>query len=275
MKNPVFRKELMFHRKSSQISIIVLTCNALLWIFTVFQLLQMDRDILMFKTIGNLSFISLFRSVIMVEFLIIFVSVPLASALSITGDRERRTLDLILTSLVTPKEVILGKLMNSLYIIGLTLISTLPVLSICFMYGGMTAIDFWSVFVLLFVTAFLLSCIGIYSSTRTRDSLGAILTTFALVVILYVILIWAFAVNASVTEKMSDSMVLFVYNPIYTMLMHVNSIGGGQTYGELTRYTNSFSNHTLFNPFFFLGQILQILTGVVFLLLSVKELKSK
>lgn len=273
MKNPIFRRELMFHRKSSRISAIILTCNAVLWIFTVFHLLRMEQSIAEFKIMENLSFISLYRSIIIVEFLIILVSVPITSALSITGDRERKTLDLVLTSLVTPKEVIVGKMLNSLFVIGLTLISTLPILSICFMYGGMMAIDFWSVFVIFIVTGFLLSSIGIYASTKVKESLGAILVTFAFIAILYVVVLWAVTAGVLDGDSATEGMALFVYNPIYTMLMYVNSIGKGQIYGELTRYINGFSNHIIWNPFFFLGQILQILTGIIFLLLSVRELK--
>ncbi len=275
MRNPIFRKELMLHRKSPYISVMILTCNAMLWIYAVFNLLNMEQNISEFGYIDNLSFIALFRSIALVEFLMISVSVPITSALSITGDRERKTLDLVLTSLVTPKEVIFGKMLNSMYVIGLVLFSTLPVLSICFMYGGMMAVDFWSVFILFIVTGFLFSAIGIYASSRVKDSLGAILTTFALIVMLYVIIIWVFIANSSGKEQVFKGVVLFVYNPFYTLLMYVNSIGGARIYGELTRFVGSFSKHMIFNPFFFFGQVLQILTGVVFLLLSVRELKSK
>lgn len=273
MKNPILRKELMMNRKSSKLSIIILIFNTLLWIYVMFNLLQMEQDIADFTGLKQSAFITLFRHIVMVEFLILFISVPITSALSITEDRERKTLDLVLTTLVTPKEVILGKMMNSMYVTGLALFSTLPILSLTFVLGGMTAVDFWTVFLIFMVSGFVLSGIGIYASCRVKDSLGAIFLTYAIVAILYVIGMWASVLQQQ--RKPWDVMALLVYNPIYTMLMHTNSVGGGQNFAELTQYVNGFSNHSLWNPFFFLGQILQILTGIVFLLFSVKELKSK
>lgn len=270
--NPIFRREFMFLRKNARMAIVVTSCNVMLWVYAVFQLWLIRQRVGNNNAIQNTAFIRLFHSIALVEFFMVMAFVPISAALSITSDREKKTLDLILTSLVTPKEVILGKLMSSIFILGLTCFSTLPTLSVCFMYGGIMAIDFFTVFLVFLVSGFLFSGIGIYASSHTKDSFAAILMTFAFVIGLYIVTMWLFVAGQPMGY---DGFVLFVYNPVYTMLMYVNSIGGGQTYGEWTKFVNSFSSHIVWNPFFLLGLLMQILTGSFFLLLSVSKLKSK
>ena len=67
---------------------------------------------------------------------LIAVMAPAFSAGSITVEKEKRTLDLLRTTPVTSGSIVSGKLLASITYLVLLLISTAPVLSMCFLLPG-------------------------------------------------------------------------------------------------------------------------------------------
>ena len=73
------------------------------------------------------------------EFLMLILIMPAMTAGSISGERERQTLDLMLTTCMTPADIVLGKLEAALGTMFLMVVSSLPILAMVFVYGGVTA----------------------------------------------------------------------------------------------------------------------------------------
>ncbi len=67
--------------------------------------------------------------------LLMFI-VPVLTATSITGERERQTLDILLSTNLSPMKIVLGKLMSTVTKVALLIISTMPIYAINFLVGG-------------------------------------------------------------------------------------------------------------------------------------------
>src|SRR4029077_18375683 len=113
---------------------------------------------------------------------------PVFSAGSITSERERATLDLLLTTLITPWQMLWGKLLSGLRVSSvLTGFLLWPVLLACLMPLG-----FWShlptMFGYLIIVA--LCCIttsttALFCSTIFRKSATSLISTYVIILVLF------------------------------------------------------------------------------------------
>lgn len=74
-----------------------------------------------------------------VQLVAIWFLTPLFAAAVLTEEREKKTLDLLLTTPLTGREVVLGKLLARLTFVGAALLAGLPVMAGLQVFGGVTA----------------------------------------------------------------------------------------------------------------------------------------
>jgi len=105
---------------------------------------------------------------------------PIFSAGSITIEKEQRTLAGLLTSLLASAQILWGKFVSSVLLL---LVTSLPVLSMAFAFGG---IGPWEIFSATLTTVIILasmSAIGLYCSSAFRRSVHATAVSYAVVAI--------------------------------------------------------------------------------------------
>lgn len=82
-----------------------------------------------------------FLCLAMAQLTIMLLIVPGYAAAVLTMEREKGTLELVQASLLTPTDVVTGKLLAVLAYTGVLLLTSLPVASWCFMVGGLDLVD--------------------------------------------------------------------------------------------------------------------------------------
>ena len=115
------------------------------------------------------------------------VLAPIFSAGSITIEKEQRTLASLLTSLLTSGQIWWGKFVASLLFVFLLLVTSLPVLSMAFAFGG---IGPWEIFSATLTTVIILACmsaIGLYCSSAFQRSVHATAVSYATVIAISVV----------------------------------------------------------------------------------------
>src|SRR5579883_733017 len=65
---------------------------------------------------------------------------PLFAAAVLTEEREKKTLDLLLTTTLTGREIVLGKLFARLTFVGGVVLAGLPVMAMLQVYGGISPV---------------------------------------------------------------------------------------------------------------------------------------
>jgi ABC-type transport system involved in multi-copper enzyme maturation permease subunit len=113
---------------------------------------------------------------------------PVFSAGSVTSERERETLDLLLTTIITPWQILWGKLIAGLRVSSvLTLFLVWPVLLACAMVR-----DYWTNLpaVGAFLSIILLTCLttamlALFCSVMFRTTSASLMTTYLVIILLF------------------------------------------------------------------------------------------
>lgn len=113
-------------------------------------------------------------------FLLLLVS-PALTAGSISGERERQTLELLLVTNTGSLRIVLGKLLETLGLVLLLIIATLPSLCLCLLTGAMSLPHVLLGLAYLGVTAFACLSVGMFCSTLFRRTVAATVVSYLVV----------------------------------------------------------------------------------------------
>lgn len=210
-KNAVLYKDMMVRAKRSNMSILMFILNLLLSIVAVIIVLSLNLSLSSFQSPSGAILPWFFISVIIFESAMICLVVPPASAGSISGEREHQTLDVLLTTNMTPLEIILGKYFSCLIYIGLLLLSTLPMVSIVFIYGSISFIQILALYGTLAIVAMYLASFGIYFSTICKKSSTATILSYLAIWVLIFGTISITAIGSVIVMIRNDAMNYEIY----------------------------------------------------------------
>jgi ABC-2 type transport system permease protein len=219
--NPMIRKELrqrMRERRGWLLPSLYLLVLSAVVIFMYFATTENgDRTGIEGSTVGVLLFLTLAYS----QLALLLLMAPIFSAGSITIEREQRTLPGLLTSLLTPGQIWWGKFVSSLLFVLLLLVTSLPVLSMAFAFGG---IGPWEVFSATLTTVIVLACmsaIGLYCSSAFHRSVHATAVSYATVVAITVVTAIVFFVRLGMYSAHSPSTA--VASTWYTLPLNIRA----------------------------------------------------
>jgi ABC-2 type transport system permease protein len=121
----------------------------------------------------------LFYGVAAVElFMVTFIG-PAFTAGAISGEREHRTYELLRTTLLSARALVVGKLISALSYIVLLLFAAVPLQAIAFLFGGVNPEELVIGLVILLVTAFQFGTVGLYFSAIMKRTLPASILTYS------------------------------------------------------------------------------------------------
>ncbi len=156
---------------------------------------------------------TLFVSLALLEMLFVCLITPAMTAGTISGEHERRTYDMLLSTPLQPLSVLWGKVFASLVYIQLLILAAIPLSSIVFLFGGIALRDAIQAIGLLALTAMTYGMVGIFFSALTRRT-GAATVLSYVVIFAFIsssVLLWAIS-NTMGTQGLPRQL-LFV-NPI-------------------------------------------------------------
>jgi ABC-type transport system involved in multi-copper enzyme maturation permease subunit len=138
--------------------------------------------------------IGIFTVLSFFQLLLVCFIAPAFTTGAISLEREKQTLDLLISTPLRPGAIVVGKLLAALAYIGLMILAAIPISAIVFMYGGATVDDLVRQQVVLLVTALGLGAIGLFFSAMIKRTQAATVLTYCAVLVLTIgtVLIWVF-----------------------------------------------------------------------------------
>lgn len=127
---------------------------------------------------------SLYLVIIIFQMSLILFIVPATTSSSISGERERQTLDLLVGTRLSSFSIILGKLMASLAQIVLLIVVSIPVLSIMFLFGGFSIGNLLIIFAFYIIMAIFFGSIGVFLSTFFKRTTTSTIMSYFVTLIL-------------------------------------------------------------------------------------------
>ncbi len=182
--NPIYHQESKASARSFKLPMIVLLFNCVLAVVALLDMYSMITQVRLTAEIQYSSFLGLYVFVAAVEFVLLLFIIPGLTGGSISGERERQTLDLMLTTRLTAADIVFGKLAAGLSTVFLLIVSSFPILSLVFIYGGVTMPDVGLLLLCYVVTAVLVGSVGIFCSAALKRSTVATAAAYAVVLVL-------------------------------------------------------------------------------------------
>jgi ABC-2 type transport system permease protein len=134
------------------------------------------------STVGT----NLFEWIVITMILVMCFIIPGFTGSSISGERDRQTLVPMQVSLLTPFQIIVGKLLASLAYTALLLTACLPLFAIAFLVGGITATEVLLGCFALAILGVVLGSISILASTLMKRTGPATVLSYAFMLTLLV-----------------------------------------------------------------------------------------
>lgn len=190
--NPVYRREMTVSSRSIRIPVMIMVFNSILALVAFLDMYSAVSQVRVTAEIQYSRFLELYIFVASIEFILLLGLMPALTAGSISGEGERQTLDLLLSTQATPAQIVTGKLFSSLSHAALLVISSFPIIALVFVYGGIRMIDLGLLMVLYIAVALFASSLGICFSALCRKSTMATALSYG---VLLFLLIGTYVIN--------------------------------------------------------------------------------
>ena len=116
----------------------------------------------------------LLGTVVVFQFFFVALLAPAFTAGIITGEREKQTYDLLMTTLLRPRSIILGKMGAALAWLLLLVLAVVPLSSLSFLLGGVALEELVLALVVLLAATFFYGAIGLFWSSVMRSTIAAV-----------------------------------------------------------------------------------------------------
>jgi ABC-type transport system involved in multi-copper enzyme maturation permease subunit len=142
------------------------------------------------QTLGNGTALSagighgIFGGLLAIETLLVLVLAPAFTTGAISLEREKQTLDLLVTTPLSTLGMVIGKLFSALTYVFLLIIASIPLASLVFVFGAVGPEDLLRAYVFLFALAFGMGAIGLFISALVKRTQTATVITFVMVLVL-------------------------------------------------------------------------------------------
>lgn len=134
--------------------------------------------------------------------LVMFIT-PGLTAGAISTEREKQTLNMLLTTTQSSTQIIIGKLVSSVAFLILMLVAGLPLYSLVFLFGGVSPSQFITIFLFYFITLVAIGSIGIMFSTITKKTIVSMIATYGSMIFLGAITAFFFFIGMSLDQMTS------------------------------------------------------------------------
>lgn len=240
--NPVFRREITVGSRSIRMMVIMFVFNSVLAATALFNMYSAAEQVRATAEIQYSQFLELYIFVSSIEFMMLLFIMPALTSGSISGERERQTLELMMTTAMDPGDIILGKLASSMATMLVLAISALPLQAMVFVYGGVAPFDIVMLFVCHLSVTLLTGSIGIFYSSLMRRSVASAVCTYVTVILMtagtfainlfsYRIALQAsdsYGIASNASEMVSSGILryLLLFNPAVSFYNVVNTQAG-------------------------------------------------
>ena len=117
--------------------------------------------------------------------LLLFI-VPALVSTAICGEREKQTLDVLLSTRMTPLSIVLGKLYASVSRVILLIICSIPVYSLTLLIGGIDLKNILLLNLFFIIATIFVGALGVFISTVIKTSRASTVVTYFSVLFIFI-----------------------------------------------------------------------------------------
>ena len=195
-ENPVLQRELLVNLRMNRGFVLLFIYQAALAVVVYFAWPQQTRldltDSEAARRLVDLFFLG--------QYILASMMAPSFAAGTITGEKERKTYEMLLASPLRPAAIVLGKMVASLTHLGVLIFSSLPIVMLCLPLGGISLYEVLAAYFALIMSVVTFGAISVACSSFFKRTAASLVVSYLLILPLALvgILLWnALAENGS------------------------------------------------------------------------------
>jgi ABC-2 type transport system permease protein len=166
------------------------------------------------QTVGK----AIFGAVVLFELVMVTFIGPALTAGAITSEREKQTFDLLRTTLLSARALVLGKLGSALTYLLLLIFAAMPIEGLAFLLGGVGFGELLVSSLMLVVTALFFCSLGLFFSSFVKRTLAATVSSYATILVSSLLLALTFFVilyfvnsNGNISDTAEKTLTVLIW----------------------------------------------------------------
>lgn len=226
--NPIIKRDVRVQSRSMKIcwGIFVYELILALVFFLAMLIIQQENQ----YSINNIysTLVTLYPILAVTQLVILALIVPVRTASAISGEKERQTFDIMMTTSMTPFSIILGKVMTAIIQSMFFVVASMPIMALSFVVGGMS----WSYLFWFFAVALLMSLfsasIGILCSSLCKRSVSAVIMSYGFYLVFFIAtalpILLAEYITYQIAIRGTSNNVIYTYQENFFLFLLVNPV---------------------------------------------------
>ena len=189
LENPVLQRELLVNLRTRRAFVLLFGYQFLLAALVYFAWPQDTRLDLTSNPAAARNLVDLF---FIGQYVLASLMAPSFAAAAITGEKERKTYELLLSSPLRPSAIVVGKLIASLAHLAVLIFSSLPIAMLCLPLGGVSFYEVLAAYLGLIVSVVAFGMISVACSSYFHRTAAALAVSYLLILPLALsgVLLW-------------------------------------------------------------------------------------
>ncbi|GFI62365.1 hypothetical protein IMSAG049_01547 [Clostridiales bacterium] len=230
------------------------------------------------------SMIDLYIGITILQLVLVLLITPSFTAGSISGERERQTLDLLIVTKMSPFSIVIGKFMSGLSLIVLMIVATMPVFAVLMYFGGTSLPYVLAVTGYMLLVCGMFGAIAIFFSTIFKKTVTSMVFTYICTgilcggtMILYMIACSVFGSYYQRALPLLPRAIMLAINPAIGVISIICEQTGSTFLARIFDYENYYAQIyvpiRMETPMWIINAIALVIFIIIFLLLASLRIK--
>ena len=215
--NPIIKKDVKVQARSFKMCVEVFVYELIMALVFFVALLYITSQNRFTDSNVYSQMVWLYPVLAIAQWMILGAVIPIHTSSAISGEKERQTFDIMMTTSMTPWSMIMGKVMTAVAQAMIFVVASIPVMALTFVVGGLSwSYLFWFIAVALLVSLFAAS-IGIMCSSFCRKSITAVIVSYGIYIIFFVVTAlpaYLICILTDYAKSEKDVIGFFLLNPV-------------------------------------------------------------
>ncbi|QDV27860.1 ABC transporter permease [Aureliella helgolandensis] len=186
LENPVLQRELLTNLRANSAFVLLLLYQVVLGLVLLVaypsgQRVDLSSDPSAARQLVDFFFLG--------QYVLASLMAPTFAAGAISGEKERKTYEMLLASPLRPWAIVIGKMVASLTHLVVLIIASLPIIMLALPLGGVSVYEVWGAYLWLMISIVLFGSIGLACSCRFQRTSSSLVVSY--LVILPIVIVGA------------------------------------------------------------------------------------
>jgi ABC-type transport system involved in multi-copper enzyme maturation permease subunit len=206
-ENPVLQRELLVNLRMRRAFVLLFAYVTLLGV-VVYMAWPQAKKIDMTNPEAAKRLVNLF---FLGQYMIASLMAPSFAAGAITGEKERKSYEMLLASPLKPGAIVLGKLFASLSHVAILIISSLPIVMLCLPLGGVSFYEVVAIYMALIISVVTFGMVSLACSSYFQRTAASLVVSYLAILpmALFALLFWQMFEGAGAAFRLFVTVTFF------------------------------------------------------------------